>query len=148
MSDSHVKIQADGQLRVRELTKISDTTGTTNTMNIFLNVAGQVKVDDMLHITDVKSTGSHLEDQEMVSTFSLAAEVKCPRQTKTRATYRRSDQDRAPSRAELVKGLLAISLGAVAMDTGASVAFAVEEVLQGICTLLGFHKHQGERVFA
>lgn len=34
------------------------------------------------------------------------------------------------------------------MDAGAAVALAVEKVLQGICALLGLHKHQGQRVFA
>lgn len=33
------------------------------------------------------------------------------------------------------------------MDTGAGVALAVQEVFQSICSFLGFHKDQSQRVF-
>lgn len=57
-------------------------------------------------------------------------------------------QNGAFSWSELAQGLLSVSLGAVAMDTGAGVAFAVQEVLQGVGTFLGLHKHQSQRVLA
>lgn len=57
-------------------------------------------------------------------------------------------QNGAFSWSELAQGLLSVSLGAVAMDTGAGVALAVQEVLQGVGTFLGLHKHQSQRVLA
>lgn len=52
----------------------------------------------------------------------------------------------AAPRAELVQSLLAVSLGTIAMDTGAGIALTVQEILQGIGSLLGFHKHQCQGV--
>lgn len=57
-------------------------------------------------------------------------------------------QNGAFSWSELAQGLLSVSLGAVAVDTGAGVALAVQEVLQGVGTFLGLHKHQSQRVLA
>lgn len=51
-------------------------------------------------------------------------------------------QDGALPRSELAQGLLAVPLRAVAVDAGAGVALAVQEVLQGVGALLGLHKHQ------
>ena len=58
-------------------------------------------------------------------------------------TDRGSHQDGAAPGAELVQGLLAVALGAVAVDTGTGVALTVQEVLQCVGTLLGLHEHQG-----
>ena len=44
--------------------------------------------------------------------------------------------------------LLAVALGPVAVDTGAGVALAVQEVLQGVGALLGLHEHQGQGFLA
>lgn len=63
-------------------------------------------------------------------------------------TDRRGHQNGAFSRSELVQGLLPVSLGAVAMDTGAGIALAVQEVLQGVGAFLGLHKDQSQRVLA
>ena len=60
--------------------------------------------------------------------------------------YRSGNQDGAASGAELVQRLLAVALGPVAVDTGAGVALAVQEVLQGVGALLGLNEHQCERV--
>lgn len=57
-------------------------------------------------------------------------------------------QNGAFSWSELAQGLFSVSLRAVAVDTGAGVALAVQEVLQGVCTFLGLHKHQSQRVLA
>ena len=58
--------------------------------------------------------------------------------------YSSGHEDGTASGAELVQGLLSVPLGAVAVDTGASVALAVQEVLQGVGALLGLHEHQGQ----
>lgn len=63
-------------------------------------------------------------------------------------TDRCGHQNGALSRSELVQGLLSVSLGTVAMDTGAGVALPVQEVLQGVRAFLGLHKHQSQRVLA
>jgi hypothetical protein len=33
-------------------------------MDIFLNIAGQIKVNDMLHIADIQASGSHLKAEK------------------------------------------------------------------------------------
>lgn len=63
-------------------------------------------------------------------------------------TYSCSHEDGAASRAELVQSFLSVSLGPIPVDAGAGVALAVQEVFQSICSFLGFHKHQSQRVFA
>lgn len=62
--------------------------------------------------------------------------------------YRCSHQDGAASGAELMQSFFSVPLGAVSMDTGAGVALPVQEVLQGVGSFLGLHKHQSQRVFA
>ena len=62
--------------------------------------------------------------------------------------YSSSHEDGTASGAELVQGLLSVPLGAVAVDTGAGVALAVQEVLQGVGALLGLHEHQGQGFLA
>lgn len=56
-------------------------------------------------------------------------------------THSSGNHDGASSRTKLVKCLLTITLRAVAMDTGAGIALAVEEVLKSVCSLLSLHKH-------
>lgn len=46
-------------------TEVSDTSRTANTVNVLLNVTGQVKVDDVLHVWDVQASGRHLENKEV-----------------------------------------------------------------------------------
>lgn len=63
-------------------------------------------------------------------------------------THGCGDHNRATARAELMKRLLPIPLRAVTMDAGTRIALAIQEVLQGICTLLSLHKHQREGIFS
>lgn len=63
-----------------------------------------------------------------------------------RCTDRGGNENWAFPRSELAQCLLAVSLGAVSMDTGAGVTLTVQEVLQGVSSFLGLHKHQSERV--
>lgn len=50
-------------------TKISYTSCTANTVNVLLNVTGQIKIDNMLHIADVQTPCSHLENARMKSEY-------------------------------------------------------------------------------
>lgn len=61
-------------------------------------------------------------------------------------TDRCGHQDGAFSCSELAQGLLSVSLGAVAVDTGAGVALPIQEVLQGVGAFLGLHEDQSQRV--
>lgn len=63
-------------------------------------------------------------------------------------THSRGNHYRATARAELVKCLLSIPLRAVTMDAGTSIALAIQEVLQGICTLFSLHEHQRKGIFS
>lgn len=47
-----------------ELTKVAHTSRTANTVNVFLNVTGQVKVDDMFHVAYIQTSSSHLQKKE------------------------------------------------------------------------------------
>ena len=42
------------------LSQVPDTTSTTDPMHILLNVRGKVKVDDVLNVRDVETSGSNL----------------------------------------------------------------------------------------
>lgn len=46
----------------RQLTEVSDTTSTSDTMHILLYVVGKVKVHNVLHIRDVETTCCHLAE--------------------------------------------------------------------------------------
>lgn len=63
-------------------------------------------------------------------------------------TYSCSHQDGAASGPELMQSFLSVSLGSISVDAGAGVTFVVKEVFQSICTFLGFHKHQSQRVLS
>lgn len=43
-----------------DLTQVSYTAGTSNAVNIFLNVTWKIKVDDVFDMRNVQSTSSHL----------------------------------------------------------------------------------------
>lgn len=60
--------------------------------------------------------------------------------------YRSGHQDGAAARAELVQRLFSVSLGAITVNTGAGVALTIQEVLQGVRSLLRLHKHQCQRL--
>ena len=50
------------QIQKTQLTKVTHTSRTANTVNVLLNVTGQVKVDYVLHVGDVQTSGRHLEE--------------------------------------------------------------------------------------
>ena len=41
-------------------TEVAHTSGTTDPVNVFVDVRGKIKVDDVLHVGDVKTTGGDL----------------------------------------------------------------------------------------
>lgn len=41
-------------------TKIAHTSRTADTVNVLLNVAGQIEINNMLHIADIQTSGSNL----------------------------------------------------------------------------------------
>lgn len=57
-------------------TKISYTSCTANTVNVLLNVTGQIKIDDVLHIADVQTPCSHLENVRLKSEYLLQKQNK------------------------------------------------------------------------
>lgn len=48
--------------KIKVHTQIAHTSRTANTVNVFLNVTGQIKVNNVLHIADVQTSSSHLEE--------------------------------------------------------------------------------------
>ena len=56
--DKHSRMKVSRLLMM--LTEVTDTAGTTNAMDVLLNGARQVKVNDVFHVADVQSTSSHL----------------------------------------------------------------------------------------
>lgn len=46
------------------LTKVAHTSRTANTVNVFLNVTGQIKVNNVLHVADIQTSGSHLNKRK------------------------------------------------------------------------------------
>ena len=101
-------------------TQVAHTSCTSNTMHILFNITGQVKVDDVLYVGDVQTSSSHGGSHQH---WGLAT-------------------------TECAQRLLALLLATVAMDTGHRVALGVEEVIQGIGTLLGLYEHQRQGVRA
>ena len=47
-------------------TEIANSASTANAVHVLLDVGWQVKVDDMLHMGDVETTGSHLKQDIMI----------------------------------------------------------------------------------
>lgn len=50
-------------LKIKVHTEVAHTSRTANTVNVLLNVTGQVEVNDMLHVADVQTSSSHLEKE-------------------------------------------------------------------------------------
>ncbi len=133
--------------KMKELTKISNTSCTTDAMDVFLNVTRQVKIDNVFHVGDVKATCSHLSRQKHNQLNKAWGKPQASSEL-TNSTHSGGNHDRAAPRTKLAEGFLTIALRAVTMDTGAGIAFAVEEVLKSVSTLLSLHKHQCERILA
>lgn len=90
-------------------TRVTSTTGTTNSVHIVVNISGQVVVHDVGNVGDIKTTGSHSS----------------------------SDQDRASAVSEHLKSTLTLTLGAVTMNGSGGELLVDEEVGQRIRHALG-----------
>ena len=64
------------------------------------------------------------------------------------STYSRGNKDGSFASTEGPQRFLSLLLGAVAMDTGAGVALSVQEMVKGVRSLLGLHKHKSQGVWA
>lgn len=51
---------------VSRLTQVSDSTCTSDTVDVLLDVAGQVKVDNVLHVGDVQTSSCYLSTYENI----------------------------------------------------------------------------------
>ena len=124
-------------------TKVTHTSGTTDTMDVLLNVVRQVEIDDVLYVRNI------LEKEES----ALAAHLREIHQTrKFSVTYKSTSghsgghQDRRATSSEVVQCLLTFSLRSVTVNTADRVALALQEVLQCVGSLFGLHKYQRQCV--
>lgn len=60
-------ISDNGSMHSNELTQVSYTACTSNTVDILLNVTWKIKVDDVFHMRNVKSTSSHLQEYNIIT---------------------------------------------------------------------------------
>lgn len=95
---------------------VTSTTRATNTMNIVVDVAGQVVVDDVSDVGDIQATSGDSS----------------------------SNHDRSLSSPEGMQGVLTLPLGAVTVDGGGRHVVAVEEVAEHVGHTLGLDENEGE----
>ena len=68
---------------------------------------------------------------------------------RSRSTYRSSDKDWAVPDSESTESFFPLFLGTISMNGSDRESFAIQIVIQGVRTLLGLDKHQGQTcVFA
>jgi len=101
-------------------TDVASTAGTTDAVDIVVNVGGQVIVDDVSDVGDVEATRSDGSGDE-VGRLKVA---------------------------ERAESVLALALGAVTVDRRAPVALVVEELVERVGAALGLHENQGEALLA
>ncbi len=99
-------------------TQVAHTPRTTDAVDVLFDVGRQVKVDDVLDVRNVETAGSN----------------------------GRGDEDRAPAGAEHAQGVLALALGAVAVDGSHRVAVVVQERLERVGSLLRLDEDERQRV--
>jgi hypothetical protein len=97
-------------------TSVSGTTGTTNTMDIVINVGGKIVVDHVSDIGDIKSTSSHSSSHE----------------------------NRASTVPEHLQGLLTLALRAVTVDGGGREALINKKIRERVGHALRLNEDQGE----
>eukprot|EP00050_Salpingoeca_kvevrii_P012969 m.26036 g.26036 ORF g.26036 m.26036 type:complete len:636 (-) comp4524_c0_seq1:67-1974(-) len=98
--------------------EVADATGTADAVDVLLDIAGKVVVDDMLDVGNVETAGSNC----------------------------RGDENGGAARAEAVEGVLALALRAVAVDRRAREALVVEKVLEAVGAALRLNKDEHERI--
>jgi hypothetical protein len=97
-------------------TSVSGTTSTTDTVDIVVDVGGEIVVDDVLDVGDIETTGCDSGGNE----------------------------DGATSRAEHLEGTLTLALGAVTVNRGGGEALVDEEVGERIGHTLGLDEDQSK----
>jgi hypothetical protein len=97
-------------------TSVSGTTSTTDTVNVVVNVGGEVVVDNVLDVGDIETTGSDSS----------------------------GDEDRGAARTEHLEGTLTLALSAVTVNGGGREALVDEEVGERVGHALGLDEDQGE----
>lgn len=102
----------------RGQTHVTDTTGTTDSMDVLVDVAGQVVVDDQLDVGDIETSSGHGGRH----------------------------QNGASARAEERQRLLALALVSVTVDAAGAEAAVVQKVVQLIGAFLGLREDQRQAV--
>eukprot|EP00038_Savillea_parva_P005918 m.160642 g.160642 ORF g.160642 m.160642 type:complete len:426 (+) comp11975_c0_seq1:158-1435(+) len=98
-------------------TDIASTSGTTNAVNVLIDILGQIKVDNVLDIGNIKTTCRH----------------------------RRCHHNGCAARLERFQRILTLKLCPVAVNRRGRVALTVQVLLERISTSLCLHKHERER---
>lgn len=101
-------------------TSVTGTTSTTDTVNIVIDVGGQVVVDDVGNIGDIETTSSNSS----------------------------GNKDRATARAEHFQSTLTLTLGTITVDSGGGETLVEKEVGQGVGHTLGFDEDEGQTASA
>jgi hypothetical protein len=97
-------------------TSVTRTTGTTNAVNVVINIGGEIIVNDVGDVWNIKTTSSDSS----------------------------SNQNRATSGAEHLQSTLTFTLGAVTVDSSCREALVQQEVGQSIRHTLGLHEDESE----
>lgn len=97
-------------------TSVTRAAGTSNAMDVVVNVAGQIIVDDMGDVGNVKSTGSN----------------------------GRSYHDGSPASSKSLESHLSFALGTITVDGGSREVVAHQEVAQHVRHPLCFDEHKSE----
>ena len=97
-------------------TSVTSTTGTTNPVDVVVNVAGKVVVDNLRDIGDVQTTTSNIGGTHDGSVAAL----------------------------EAAKGILALPLGLVAVNGAGGEALGTENVLEVVARALGLDEDEDE----
>ena len=97
-------------------TSVTSTTGTANPVDVVVNVAGKVVVDNLRDVGDVQTTGSNICGAHDGSVAAL----------------------------EAAEGILTLSLGLVAMNGAGGEALGAENVLKVVARALGLDEDKDE----
>lgn len=97
-------------------TSVTGTSSTTDTVDVVVNVGGEIVIDDVGDVWNIETTSGNSS----------------------------SHQDGAPSVAEHLKSTLTLTLSTVTVDGGGRKLLVDEEVGQRVCHALGLDEDQGE----
>ena len=104
-------------------TDITDTSGTTNTMDIFINIGWQVEIDYMTNIWDIKTTSSNLKN------FWSYRGPRWNNGDMISVTYGSGNENRCSSISECFQSIFSFSLISIAMNTSWSISTLVQVII-------------------